>query len=64
MVESAEFFVMADFYGTRLATCSSDHKIIVFNLDEQNESWIPGASWIAHDSPVLRVCLSCSAFEG
>eukprot|EP01130_Rhizamoeba_saxonica_P009652 TRINITY_DN3936_c0_g1_i1.p1 TRINITY_DN3936_c0_g1~~TRINITY_DN3936_c0_g1_i1.p1 ORF type:complete len:309 (-),score=71.24 TRINITY_DN3936_c0_g1_i1:1586-2512(-) len=43
-----------DFYGKRLATCSSDRKIKVFDLDESGE-WQCSSEWVAHDGPVYKV---------
>jgi len=46
-----------DFYGKRLATCSSDRTIHVFNHNIETQSWILSASWKAHDAAILRVCI-------
>lgn len=42
-----------DFYGTRVATCSSDHKIKVWELE--NKHWRLTAEWKAHKGSVWRV---------
>ena len=34
-----------DFYGVRLATCSLDHRIKVWQLDESDGNWTPVADW-------------------
>ena len=47
--------LITDFYGMRMATCSSDLKINVFDYNGETQSWIPNASWKAHDAAVLRV---------
>ena len=55
-----------DFYGKRLATCSSDHRVKVFDLvpvessgdsavEAEQFEWKLNDSWKAHDSAVLRV---------
>ena len=38
-----------------MATCSSDFKINVSDYNSETQSWIPTASWKAHDAAVLRV---------
>ena len=47
--------LMVDYYGKRLATCSSDRTIHVFDHNTETQSWDSNASWKAHDSTVLRV---------
>jgi nucleoporin SEH1 len=42
-----------NFYGDRMITCSSDQKIKVWDL--VNNQWVLNDSWKAHDSVVLRV---------
>ncbi|KAA1476151.1 WD40 repeat-like protein [Dentipellis sp. KUC8613] len=44
-----------DFYGLRLATCSLDHRIKVWQLDESNGTWSAASDWKAHDAAVSRV---------
>jgi nucleoporin SEH1 len=34
-----------DFYGVRLATCSLDHRIKVWQLDESDGNWTVVADW-------------------
>ncbi|XP_074604760.1 nuclear pore complex protein Nup44A [Brevipalpus obovatus] len=46
--------VAYDFYGTRLATCSSDQSVKVFDLDE-NGQWHVTASWKTHSAMVWKV---------
>jgi nucleoporin SEH1 len=38
-----------DFYGVRLATCSLDHRIKVWQLDESDGSWTAVADWKVRD---------------
>jgi nucleoporin SEH1 len=45
--------VKYDFYGQRLATCSSDQTIKVW--DNDNGNWVLSASWKAHDASVLKI---------
>ncbi|ODV88534.1 hypothetical protein CANCADRAFT_27282 [Tortispora caseinolytica NRRL Y-17796] len=49
--------VSYNFYGTRLATCSSDQTVKVFDLDESADStnWILNDSFKAHEASVTRV---------
>ncbi|KAI8823056.1 WD40-repeat-containing domain protein [Fimicolochytrium jonesii] len=47
--------VAYDFYGKRLATCSSDQKIKVWDYDDETGEWLPNDSWKGHDSSVLRI---------
>ncbi|ETW75791.1 hypothetical protein HETIRDRAFT_66253 [Heterobasidion irregulare TC 32-1] len=44
-----------DFYGLRLATCSVDQRIKIWQLDEQNGIWNVTSDWKAHDAAVSRV---------
>ncbi|KAF7348602.1 Purine-cytosine permease fcyB [Mycena venus] len=44
-----------DFYGLRLATCSLDQRIKLWQLDETNGSWIPEDDWKAHDAAVSKI---------
>jgi len=44
-----------DFYGVRLATCSLDHRIKVWQLDESDGNWTPVADWKAHDAAVTKL---------
>ncbi|CAG0898372.1 unnamed protein product [Darwinula stevensoni] len=46
--------VAFDFYGRRVATCSSDQTVKVFNLGDDN-SWHCTASWKAHSGSVWKV---------
>eukprot|EP01100_Stratorugosa_tubuloviscum_P011009 TRINITY_DN4830_c1_g1_i1.p1 TRINITY_DN4830_c1_g1~~TRINITY_DN4830_c1_g1_i1.p1 ORF type:complete len:310 (-),score=156.25 TRINITY_DN4830_c1_g1_i1:189-1118(-) len=43
-----------DHYGRRLATCSSDRQIKIW--ERISDSWTCCASWEAHSGPILRVC--------
>ena len=38
-----------DFYGVRLATCSLDHRIKVWQLDESDGNWMAAADWKVRD---------------
>ncbi|KAJ7074974.1 WD40-repeat-containing domain protein [Mycena belliarum] len=44
-----------DFYGLRLATCSLDQRIKVWQLDETNGSWAVEDDWKAHDAAVSKL---------
>lgn len=46
--------VSYDFYGKRLATCSSDQKVKVWDLDEESH-WKKTAEWKAHKGSVWKV---------
>jgi len=43
-----------DFYGKRMATCSSDQKIKVWDLNDRSE-WVCSAEWKAHNGSIWRV---------
>ncbi|OCH93924.1 WD40 repeat-like protein [Obba rivulosa] len=45
-----------DFYGLRLATCSLDQRIKVWQLDETNGTWAVESEWKAHDAAISKVC--------
>ena len=47
--------VAYDFFGKRMASCSSDHKIKVWDKDEKRGEWVCSAEWKAHQSPVWKV---------
>ena len=44
-----------DFYGTRLATCASDHRISVQERALDSSKWNLNDFWKAHDASVLRL---------
>jgi hypothetical protein len=46
-----------DFYGVRLATCSLDHRIKVWQLDESDGNWTAVADWKVRVSPFLPLTL-------
>ncbi|KAF0741052.1 nucleoporin-like protein [Aphanomyces euteiches] len=43
-----------DFYGKRLATCSSDRKIKIWEMDD-NKQWQVQSEWTAHQASVWKV---------
>jgi len=43
-----------DYYGKRIATCSSDHKIKVWDLDGQNK-WQCSSEWKAHAGSIWKI---------
>ena len=45
-----------DFYGHRLASCSGDQNVCVYNLDDSG-NWVlkPGSEWQAHKGVVWRL---------
>ncbi|CAL8105034.1 unnamed protein product [Orchesella dallaii] len=47
--------VAFDYYGTRMATCSSDQTVRVWELDAQEGNWNCTASWKAHSGSVWKV---------
>lgn len=49
-----------DFYGVRLATCSLDHRIKVWQLDESDGTWTAVADWKVRACPPSPpfVCLA------
>ncbi|KAI0084687.1 WD40 repeat-like protein [Irpex rosettiformis] len=44
-----------DFYGLRLATCSLDQRIKVWQLDERDGTWSVEDDWKAHDAAITKV---------
>jgi len=44
-----------DFYGKRLATCSSDRTIRIFTVDNNTQNNPPEAELLGHDGPVWQV---------
>ncbi|KAH9174724.1 WD40 repeat-like protein [Lactarius sanguifluus] len=44
-----------DFYGVRLATCSLDHRIKIWQLDESDGTWTAVADWKAHGAAVTKL---------
>lgn len=47
--------VAYDFYGLRLATCSLDQRIKVWQVDESNGNWNVEDDWKAHDATVSEL---------
>ncbi|KAI9295882.1 WD40 repeat-like protein [Neoconidiobolus thromboides FSU 785] len=45
-----------DFYGTKLASCSTDQKIKVYSFNSTKLSWVLSESWKAHEATILKVC--------
>lgn len=46
--------VAFDFYGRRMATCSSDQSVKIWDLNEDGE-WVCTASWKTHCGSVWKV---------
>lgn len=44
-----------NFYGTRLATASSDHKLQVWDRSDATGQWMTTDTWTAHDAEVTDV---------
>jgi WD40 repeat protein len=44
-----------NFYGTRVATASSDHRVRVWNRNEKTGQWNLADSWIAHDAELTDI---------
>lgn len=47
--------VSFNFYGTRMATASADHKVKVWDRNEKSGQWIVTDVWTAHDGEVTDV---------
>lgn len=47
--------VSYNFYGTRMASASADHKVKVWDRNEQTGQWIVTDVWTAHDAEVTSV---------
>ena len=47
--------VAYDFYGTRMATSSSDQTVRIWEIDHATGSWVCTASWKAHSGSVWKV---------
>lgn len=43
-----------DFYGKRMASCSSDQKISIWDLNEEQE-WVCSSKWKAHNGSVCKL---------
>ncbi|KAH9824489.1 Non-repetitive/WGA-negative nucleoporin C-terminal [Teratosphaeria destructans] len=44
-----------NFYGDRLATASSDHRVRVWDRDDKTNQWIVVDTWTAHDAEVTDI---------
>lgn len=44
-----------DYYGLKLATCSLDQRIKIWQMDENTRGWVGGDDWKAHDATVSKV---------
>ncbi|KAJ3063682.1 epoxide hydrolase, soluble (sEH), partial [Rhizoclosmatium hyalinum] len=44
-----------DFYGKRIATCSSDQRVKVWHIDSETEGWEVADAWKAHDCSIVKV---------
>ncbi|KAI9329474.1 WD40-repeat-containing domain protein [Obelidium mucronatum] len=47
--------IVYDFYGKRIATCSSDQKVKVWQVNGENDGWSLDDSWKAHDCSIVSV---------
>ncbi|KAK4629276.1 Nucleoporin SEH1 [Fulvia fulva] len=47
--------VSYNFYGTRMATASADHKVKVWDRNEKTGQWVVTDVWTAHDAEVTDV---------
>ncbi|EME38446.1 hypothetical protein DOTSEDRAFT_140756 [Dothistroma septosporum NZE10] len=47
--------VSYNFYGTRMATASADHKVKVWDRNEKTGQWVVADVWTAHDAEVTDV---------
>ncbi|XP_015747920.1 PREDICTED: nucleoporin seh1-like [Acropora digitifera] len=47
--------VSYDYHGRRMATCSSDQSVKVWDLDKKKGEWICTASWKTHSGSVWKV---------
>jgi nucleoporin SEH1 len=50
--------VAYDYYGLRLATCSSDQRIKIWEASQEEDIWQLNDEWKAHDGSVLKVSWS------
>ncbi|KAJ3022921.1 UNVERIFIED_CONTAM: epoxide hydrolase, soluble (sEH) [Siphonaria sp. JEL0065] len=46
--------IVYDFYGKRIATCSSDQKVKVWQIHDE-EGWVLDDAWKAHDCSIVAV---------
>ncbi|KAF3921140.1 hypothetical protein ABW21_db0201190 [Orbilia brochopaga] len=53
--------VAYDFYGQRIATCSSDQRIKVFDATENGE-WKENDAWRAHDASISKIAWAHPSF--
>ncbi|KAF7195269.1 hypothetical protein HII31_03475 [Pseudocercospora fuligena] len=44
-----------NYYGTRMATASADHKVKVWDRNEKTGQWVVTDVWTAHDAEVIDV---------
>jgi len=44
-----------DYYGKRIASCSSDRTIKIWDIREEDGQWYCSASWLAHALSVVKV---------
>lgn len=56
--EDAIHDVAYDYYGRRIASCSSDHKIKVWDKNPETGEWVCTAEWKAHPAPVWKLVWS------
>lgn len=44
-----------DFYGKRVATCSSDLTIKIFDFLDEDQKWVNTGSIKAHEGPIWKI---------
>ncbi|WBW73140.1 GATOR2-SEACAT complex WD repeat subunit Seh1 [Schizosaccharomyces osmophilus] len=47
--------VSYDFYGRRMASCSADQRVKVYDFDEESENWKISSEWRAGDASLMRI---------
>ena len=45
----------SNFYGTRIATASADHRVKVWDRNDKTSQWVVTDVWVAHDAEVTDV---------
>jgi WD40 repeat protein len=54
--------VAYDYYGRRMATCSSDQNVEVWDLDESTKEWKCSANWKAHSGSIWHIAWAYPEF--